>query len=121
MFLALFAHFVQRGADAIIIQHLFSFGSTMFESKFALDVRGVAKISRERQSLRHDKAVFFAVFDHLASDAQQRVGPLLTRLRREALPRFTAATIRVKLRVCARQHPMGGIIGRSTIKLNRRA
>jgi hypothetical protein len=29
-----------------------------------LNVRSVAKISRERQSLRHSKAIFFAVLDH---------------------------------------------------------
>jgi hypothetical protein len=66
LFLALFAHFVQRGADAIIIQDLFSFRSAMLEAKFVLNVRGVAKISRERQSLRHGKTIFFAVLDHTA-------------------------------------------------------
>jgi hypothetical protein len=29
-----------------------------------LNVRGVAKISRERQPLRHGKTIFFAVLDH---------------------------------------------------------
>ena len=36
----------------------------MLETKFVLNVRSVAKISRERQSLRHSKAIFFAVLDH---------------------------------------------------------
>jgi hypothetical protein len=63
-FPALIAHFVQRGADAIVIQQLFGFRSAMLEAKFVLDVRGVAKISRERQSLRHGKTLYFAVLDH---------------------------------------------------------
>ena len=63
-FPTLIAHFVQRGADAIVVQHLFGLRSAMLKSKFVLNVRGVAKISRERQSLRHSKTVFFAVLDH---------------------------------------------------------
>jgi hypothetical protein len=66
---AVFAHLVQRGADAIVIQDVFSFRSAMLESKFALNGRGVTKIPRERQPVCHGKAVFFAVLDHLASDA----------------------------------------------------
>jgi|JRHI01.1.fsa_nt_gi hypothetical protein len=63
-FPALIAHLVQRGADAIVVQHLFGFRSAVLESKFVLNVRGVAKISRERQPLRHGKTIFFAVLDH---------------------------------------------------------
>ena len=63
-FPALPADLVQRGADAIVVQHLFGVGSAMLETKFVLNVRSVAKISRERQSLRHSKAIFFAVLDH---------------------------------------------------------
>ena len=62
----LFAYLVQRGADAIVIQHLFSFRSAVLKSKFVLNVRGVAKISGERQSLRHGKTVTFSVLNHLA-------------------------------------------------------
>ena len=65
-FPALIAHLVQRGPDAIVIQQLFGFRSAMLEAKFVLNVRGVAKISRERQSLRHGKTIFFAVLDHTA-------------------------------------------------------
>jgi hypothetical protein len=64
-FPTLFAHLVQRGADAIVVQDLFSFRSSMLETKFALNVRRVTKISRERQSVRHGKAVLFTVVDHL--------------------------------------------------------
>jgi hypothetical protein len=120
--LALFAYFVQRGADAIIIQYLFSFGSTVLESKFALNVRGVAKISRKRQPVRQGKAVFFAVLDHLASDALRRHSSESGRSRQESpcLASTPAATIR-SLRACAQQHPMRSIIGRSTIKVKCRA
>ncbi len=63
-FPALTAHLVERGPDAIVIQHLFGFRSAMLEAEFVLNVCGVAKISRERQSLRHCKTVFFTVLDH---------------------------------------------------------
>jgi hypothetical protein len=66
---------VQRGADTIVVQDLFSFSSPMLEAKFALNVRGVAKISRERQSLRHGKTIFFAVFDHTALDSTESGRP----------------------------------------------
>ena len=62
----LFAYLVQRGADAIVVQDLFSLRSAVPEAEFSLNVRGVTKISRERQSVRHGKAVTFSVLNHLA-------------------------------------------------------
>ena len=69
---------------------------------------------------------FFAVLDCLASDALRCHSNESGRARPSCekspcLVSMPAATIRVNLRVCAQQHAMGGIIGRSTIKLNRRA
>ena len=46
----------------------------MLELKFALNVRGVAKISRERQPVRQGKTVFFAGLDHLAMHSTELGG-----------------------------------------------
>ena len=85
-----------------------------------------AKISRKRQPMRQGKAVFFAVPDHLATDALRRHSSESNRSRpgcqeSRCLASTPAATIRVNLRACPQQQPMRSIIDRSTIKVKCRA